>query len=168
MIILYDAWNPATDISGEEVQLVTLDIRCATRRISICWGPAGACRDCALRCGAARVFVAGGERRALVAQSQIFVTGARDRSGFTSKVDFVAALHFGYHGTFMTGAVNGDISTYMVRFQKSWPAGALLCGPSRVDFVAGTALCEPQSADLVAGIALCEARSADFVAGSAL
>ena len=55
--------------------------------------------DCAgsrSRCGAARIFVHGGDLswqaqgkpRVLVLQSRLFVTGARDRSCFTSKCSF--------------------------------------------------------------------------------
>ena len=53
------------------------------------------------RCGVVRIFAHGGlfswqaqgKPRVLVAQSRLFVTGARDRSGFTSKWE-----HFGNGG----------------------------------------------------------------------
>ena len=49
---------------------------------------------------------------------------------------------------------------------KESGAGAALCEPPCVDFVAGAVLCEPPRADFVAGTALCEPPCAEFVAGA--
>ena len=79
------------------------------------------------------LFVAGaGEPRVLVLQSQLFVTGARNRSCFISQCSF-----------------RGRRSALdMLVLQISWQC----CDPRCADFVAGAALCEPRSADFVTSL----------------
>ena len=102
-----------------------------------------------------------------------FVTGARDRSCFTSKCSFR-----GRHSTWDMVVISWQLRfrDRCSEFRDFWTcgsfadfvAGTALGEPRSTDFVAGTAFGEPRSADFVAGAALGEPRSADFVAGATL
>ena len=128
------------------------------------------------RCVAVRIFAHGGhfawqaqgKPRALVVQSRPFVTGARDRSGCTSKCRFrgrCSTLDMRRSDS-VTGAMNRDFWT--CGSFADFVAGAALCEPRCADFVAVTARCDPRHVDFVAGAALCEPRCAEFVTGIAL